>query len=486
MPYVKSISVHSTPEKTIRYILNPDKTEDLLFVSGQNCSTTAKIVYEEMKSVFNAYSKRSKFDETKAINSKTPVKLHHFVQSFSPTESVTPETVHKIANEWAEKAFGKDRQILIATHVDKGHIHSHIVINPYDLNGKKYNSNKRTLQQVRDLSDVIARQYGLSVIDKKPVTKKTDYKEWDSKRKGTSWKQQIKDSIDRLVYEVSSKDELFQKLSEQGYEIKRGQHTTISIPTAEGERKKAVRIDNIKSFGEGYSDEELDRRIELAKAQKAQDEMRKEYEEQQKTMSPMEQLYTKRIYEVGRLARSGQKVARKFAKKLPYSVENDYEVYRMAQQLEIIKRDGIQNISHLQNMISDVNTVFEDTRKELNNVGDFQKQLELVIERYDLYKKLSAVPPKELSQAERLKLNNAELIVKQSGVKSDGDVEKLLRAYADNQQKIRALNEQYAELEKRFAEYTDIVEKYKEISQGDYVSRLIEEKKRQDRKNSLQ
>ena len=99
MPYVKSISVHSTPEKTIRYILNPDKTEDLLFVSGQNCSTTAKIVYEEMKSVFNAYSKRSKFDEIKAINSKTPVKLHHFVQSFSPTESVTPEIVHKIANE---------------------------------------------------------------------------------------------------------------------------------------------------------------------------------------------------------------------------------------------------------------------------------------------------------------------------------------------------------------------------------------------------
>ncbi len=90
MPYVKPISIHSTPKKTIAYIVNEEKTDNLLYVSGLNCSTVPDIAYEEMKQVFEEYSKHS-FSEAKAINSKTPVKLFHFIQSFRPTDNISPK-----------------------------------------------------------------------------------------------------------------------------------------------------------------------------------------------------------------------------------------------------------------------------------------------------------------------------------------------------------------------------------------------------------
>ena len=160
MPYVKSISVHRTPKQTITYILDKEKTDGLLYVSGLNVGTTVQSAYDEMKTVFENYSKH-KFEEYEKINTKTSVKLFHFIHSFRPTDDVTPEMANKIACEWSKKAFGDERQILIATHIDKGHIHSHVLLNHYDINGVKFNDNQKTLKAVRELSDTIAFQYGI-------------------------------------------------------------------------------------------------------------------------------------------------------------------------------------------------------------------------------------------------------------------------------------------------------------------------------------
>lgn len=140
MPYIKSIPIRSTPNRSLAYIVNKEKTNDLLYVTGLNCSTIPTIAYQEMKLVFEEYSNH-KFNEAICKNGKTPIKAIHYVQSFRPTDNITPYQAHAIAKEWAEAAFGTERQIIVSTHLDKGHIHSHIIINTYDFNGLKFNDN---------------------------------------------------------------------------------------------------------------------------------------------------------------------------------------------------------------------------------------------------------------------------------------------------------------------------------------------------------
>lgn len=219
MPYVKSISVKSTPSRNLAYIVNKNKTDDLLYVTGLNCSTIPTIAYQEMKIVFEEYSKH-KFNEPICNNKKTPVKVIHYVQSFRPTEKITPDQAHAIAKEWAESAFGTDRQILISTHLDKGHIHSDVTINTYGFNGVKFNSNKTTLSAVRNLSDTLCMNYGIKPIKSSKKSPSMKYNEWDNKRKGTSWKHKIKLAFDKLIMNVSSLDEFISELEQSGFTIK--------------------------------------------------------------------------------------------------------------------------------------------------------------------------------------------------------------------------------------------------------------------------
>lgn len=474
MPYVKSISIHSTPEKSIKYIVNPDKTENLLFVSGLNCSTVPNIAYIEMKNVFNNYSTYS-FDEKKSINSKTPVKLFHFVQSFSPQEdNITSELAHKIAQEWAKKAFGKERQAIVSTHVDKGHIHSHIIINPYDLNGKKFNSNIKTLEAIRNLSDIISLKYNIKSIPKKKQKKGVSYKEWSERKKGVSWKQSIRDKIDKLVYTVPSFDELLNVLETEGYVIRRSKNNCTSIRPPSISR--AVRF---RTLGEGYDEDSIVQRIETGKNQK-----KSELEEPSKediqiaNMSYMEKLYTKRIFEVSNLVRNGEKVSKKYSAKLPYSVENDFEVYHLARQLQIIKRDNIYSINNLEQKIHETEEAHANCRKELNELTKKQEQLKTIIDNVKQYFKLKNIPTYQLTQAERLKLKMSSDIAEKCNITTIEQFNSVSSMYEENQKRSDDLNSMFNMLDHRFKEYSDIAYRYKTVSQRDYISHLIEEKKR--------
>ncbi len=207
MPYIKSICIRFTPNRSLAYIANPEKTDNLLLVSGLNCSTVPAVAYLEMKTVFEEYSKH-KFNEAVCKNEKTPIKAIHYIQSFSPADNISPEQAHDIAKEWAAAAFGLERQILVSTHLDKGHIHSHIIINTYDFNGVKFNDNQTTLAAVRSLSDTLCMNYGIQPIRTNKKSRSLKYNEWDNKKKGTSWKQQIRLAIDKLAMNVDSIDGL--------------------------------------------------------------------------------------------------------------------------------------------------------------------------------------------------------------------------------------------------------------------------------------
>ncbi|MFC5651383.1 relaxase/mobilization nuclease domain-containing protein [Paenibacillus solisilvae] len=116
----------------------------------------------------------------------------HFIQSFKEHEISDPYKAHEIGLKWAEKFIGDKFQYIISTHVDKGHVHNHIIINSVSLAGKKFYANKQSLKDVRDFSDEVAKEYNLSTI---PVNKNAvpkSYKEWNEEKRGNSWKAHIK------------------------------------------------------------------------------------------------------------------------------------------------------------------------------------------------------------------------------------------------------------------------------------------------------
>lgn len=165
MPYVKSISIHQTVNRSIAYILNPDKTEDLMYATSLNCLTNAADAYLAMRTVYEHFS-GYKFNEPIPLKGKGRVKAIHYIQSFDPADNVSPELAHKIAKAFVRKTFGEDCQIVIATHCDKSHIHNHYIINTYSLTGEKFNANKKTLDRIKEYSDRVCLAFGVQPYDK--------------------------------------------------------------------------------------------------------------------------------------------------------------------------------------------------------------------------------------------------------------------------------------------------------------------------------
>ena len=144
-----------------------------------------------MKAVYEQYA-RDRFNSAPPIKGNGTVKAIHYIQSFDPKSNITPELAHKIAKAFVRKTFGDDVQAVITTHVDKNHCHSHIIINSYSLSGHKFYANKDSLKRVREYSDGVCRAFG---IEPSPIFKGTGrtiyYNEWEHRKNGTSWKEQI-------------------------------------------------------------------------------------------------------------------------------------------------------------------------------------------------------------------------------------------------------------------------------------------------------
>lgn len=460
MPYIKSICIKSTPNRSLAYIVNKDKTEDLLYVSGLNCSTVPTIAYQEMKTVFEEYSKH-KFNEAVCKNEKTPVKAIHYVQSFRPTDNITPDQAHAIAKEWAIAAFGSDRQALVSTHLDKGHIHSHIIINTYDFNGIKFNDNQTTLSAVRSLSDTLCMNYGIQPIKANKKSRSMKYNEWDNKRKGTSWKQQIKLAIDKLVVNVDSLDELLAELEKLGYSIKRGKYITIQTKD-----DKSVRT---KTLGEDYTEESLAERIRIAVAENGIANRPK------RDINELNSVYYDRIYEVSELVKNNQKIPKKHNRKLPYSIQNDFTVYTLAQQLTIINRENISSISELERKMHSANEAYKNAKSELNKLLSNQEQFKTVLEHCEKYFALKS--KKELTPAEQVKLKIYTQTVQRVHVSDESDIDSIRNLKNSTEQKINTLTQHFLGLENQFKTYSDIVKTYYNISKGDYISKLVEEER---------
>lgn len=151
MAITKIHPIKSTLKVALDYIMNSDKIDEKILISSLNC---------------NPITAHLEFEQTKIeCNSKAKVLARHLIQSFFPGET-TAEEAHQIGIELCDKILKGKYEYVLTTHIDKGHIHNHILFNNVSFEtGKAYQSNKKTYHQIRNHSDDLCRKYKLSVID---------------------------------------------------------------------------------------------------------------------------------------------------------------------------------------------------------------------------------------------------------------------------------------------------------------------------------
>lgn len=461
MPIVKHICVRNNAKRTLRYVLDPDKTDDLLWATSINCMTEPDLAYTQMAAVYEQFA-RDHFNSPPPIVGNGTVKVIHYIQSFSPDDNVTPELAHRIAKAFVRYAFGDDAQAVIATHVDKGHIHSHIVLNSYSLSGQKFYANKASLRRLREISDGVSKAFGIDIHPNlKGEGRSMQYNEWQHRKNGTSWKQHIRDEIDKLIGEVTSLDELLQLLEERGYEVKHGKYISIKAPGQE-------RFVRTKTLGEEYTKESLNIRIT--------------YRDMGTVMTPVQdeqnnlsQAYAAVLNDVRILATQHKKVPRKRIVTAEYSVDNDLDIYRLSAQLSVINREHIGSIGALEGKINEQKKQYEKYRVEVNGYIEEYNKLVRVLEQAEQYYELAKKP--EPSESEQLKMKICRQTMLTNHIMTAADVDDLRGRVAGLHKKIGGLREKLDECRKRFDVFSDIQKTYSEISQEDYVAKLVEEER---------
>ena len=243
MAVTKIKAIRGTLSKAIAYILNPEKTDEKLLVSSYGCaSETAAREFEWTR----------KIAEQKGMN---PVRIiaRHVIQSFEIGEG-TPELAHEIGKQFADEILGGKYEYVLTTHIDKDHVHNHLIFNAVDfVDYHAYKSYKRIYYDMREVSDRLCKENGLSVIPPSQ-NKGMGYKEYTEAKRGTSWKQKLKQTIDRLVITAKDYDDFLRLMQEAGYEIKTGKYISFR---AEGQE----RFTRSKTIGENYTEERIKERI---------------------------------------------------------------------------------------------------------------------------------------------------------------------------------------------------------------------------------
>ena len=240
MAVTKIKPIKSTLSKALAYIQNPAKTEEKMLVSSFGCS------YETADIEF-AYTLSQALEKGNNL-------AHHLMQSFEPGE-VSYEKAHEIGRQLADAVTKGQYEYVLTTHIDKGHIHNHVIFCAVNfIDHRKYNSNKRSYYGIRNISDRLCRENGLSVVVPGRGSKGKSYAEYQAEKTGTSWKGKLKIAVDALIPQASDFADFLRLLQAAGYEIKPGKYISCRAPGQE-------RFTRLKILGADYTEEAITERI---------------------------------------------------------------------------------------------------------------------------------------------------------------------------------------------------------------------------------
>ena len=338
--------------KAIAYILNPEKTDEKLLVSSYGCaSETAAREFEWTR----------KIAEQKGMN---PVRIiaRHVIQSFEIGE-VTPELAHEIGKQFADEILGGKYEYVLTTHIDKDHVHNHLIFNAVDfVDYHAYKSYKRIYYDMREVSDRLCKENGLSVIPPSQ-NKGMGYKEYTEAKRGTSWKQKLKQTIDRLVITAKDYDDFLRLMQEAGYEIKTGKYISFR---AEGQE----RFTRSKTIGENYTEERIKERIAGRTPRRSQRQT------MQKGISLIGDIQERirLIDSKGYEYKAKLTILKEAARTLNYLTENNLLQY-----------------ADLEKKVEDVHSSYDRTGKELKGVEARLREVQPLIKNISNYQRLKPV-----------------------------------------------------------------------------------------------
>lgn len=248
MAVTKIHPIKTTLKKAIDYICNGDKTDDEIYVTTHLCSRE------------NAHKE---FELTKKqFKSRTKTLAHHLIQSFVP-EEVSFEEAHQVGIELCEKILEGKYEYVLATHIDKDHIHNHIIFNSIDVDeGKVYHSYYGSYMNIRNQSDRLCKEHNLSVIDletQKEINeikrrKFVSWHDWNEDKKGSSYKSKLQFDIDSIIKRSINWQNFLDRMESYGYEIKFGKHIAFRS-------KNQQRFTRAKTIGDNYTEERIRDRI---------------------------------------------------------------------------------------------------------------------------------------------------------------------------------------------------------------------------------
>ena len=352
MAVTKIKPIRGTLKKALAYIMDSSKTDEKLLISSYSCSAPyADREFEYTRKEAEQYG-------------TTPVKIiaRHVIQSFDVGE-VCAGCGHEIGKQFADEMLLGKYEYVLTTHIDKGHVHNHLIFNSVSfVDHQAYKSYKKVYYEMREISDRLCKEHGLSVIPPSQ-SKGMDYKEYTEAKRGTSWKQKLKQTIDRCVITAKEYDEFLKMMQDAGYEIKTGKYISFR---AEGQE----RFTRAKTIGENYTEDRIKERIQGRNPRKRQ------MQTERKGVSL--------IIDIQNSIKAQESKGYEHWAKLNNLKE-------AARTLNFLTENNLLQYADLEAKVDDIHSSFTRTGEELKSVEARLREVQPLIKNISNYQRLKAV-----------------------------------------------------------------------------------------------
>lgn len=416
MAATRVITMHITKGKTVAqcladrtdYAKNPDKTDNGQLVSSYECNP------DTVDAEF-ALSKREYFQIT-GRTQENDIIAYQVRQSFKPGE-ITPEEANAVGYEFAKQFTKGNHAFIVCTHIDKKHIHNHIIWNSTTLDcTRKFRDFWGMAKVVRILSDIICFKHGLSIIDK-PKKHGKSYNSWLGEKEHISNRDYLKEAIDKaLAQKPKTYDEFFALLRQDGYIVVPGKHLTFS----HSRQKKNIRV---RSLGEGYSERDIQSCI-LGNKVHSPKTKKKQYEK------------TNLLYDIEKMINSGKGAAyENWAKK--------FSAKQIAKSIMFLKEHNFANydefakdVKEKQEKYAELSEKIKVSEKRLSEIAVLKKHIINYSKTKDIYVEYrkNGYSKKYLAEHE------ADILIHKAAKKAFDELK------LDKLPSVKSLNSEYAKL----------------------------------------
>ena len=437
MAATRVITMHINKGKTLaqcladrtNYAKNPDKTDNGQLVSSYECNP------DTVDAEF-ALSKREYFQIT-GRTQENDIIAYQVRQSFKPGE-ITPEEANAVGYEFAKQFTKGNHAFIVCTHIDKKHIHNHIIWNSTTLDcTRKFRDFWGMAKVVRILSDIICFKHGLSIIDK-PKKHGKSYNSWLGEKEHISNRDYLKEAIDKaLAQKPKTYDEFFALLRQDGYIVVPGKHLTFS----HSRQKKNIRV---RSLGEGYSERDIQSCI-LGNKVHSPKTKKKQYEK------------TNLLYDIEKMINSGKGAAyENWAKK--------FSAKQIAKSIMFLKEHNFANydefakdVKEKQEKYAELSEKIKVSEKRLSEIAVLKKHIINYSKTKDIYVEYrkSGYSKKYLAEHE------ADILIHKAAKKAFDELK------LDKLPSVKILNSEYAKLlsakKEDYAEYIKLQKEVREM-----------------------